>query len=43
MDFCWLVIVHDIHISEEENTQEIFTILYEYFDKYSEQIHRMVS
>lgn len=43
MDYCWLVIMHDIRISEGENTQEIFTILYEYFDGYREQIHRISS
>lgn len=41
MDYCWLVIMQDIHISEGENTQEIFTILYEYFDEYREQIYRI--
>ena len=43
MDYCWLVIMQDIHISEGKNTQEIFTILYEYFNGYREQIHRISS
>ena len=39
MDYCWLVIMQDIHISKGENTQEIFTILYEYFDEFNDAVY----
>lgn len=48
MDYCWTTIMEDmniekyLNIQKEQNTEQILSILYEYFDQYRLQIHRIL-
>lgn len=48
MDYCWIVIMKDmdiekyLNVQEEQNTEQIFSLLYEYLDQYRLQIHRIL-
>lgn len=48
MDYCWTTIMKDMNIEKylnvqkDQNTEQIFSILYEYFDQYRLQIHRIL-
>lgn len=48
MDYCWTTIIKDMNIEKylnvqkDQNTEQIFSILYEYFDQYRLQIHRIL-
>lgn len=46
MDYCWIAIMKDmdiekyLNVQEEQKTEQIFSLLYEYLDPYRLQIHR---
>ena len=48
MDYCWIAIMKDMDIEKylnvqgEQNTEQIFSLLYEYLDRYRPQIHRIL-
>ena len=48
MNYCWTAIMKDmsiekyLNIPEEQNTEQIFSLLYEYLDQYRLQIHRIL-
>ena len=48
MDYCWIAIMKDmdiekyLNVQEEQNTEQIFLLLYEYLDQYRLQIHRIL-
>ena len=48
MDYCWIAIMKDmdiekyLNVQEEQNTEQIFSLLYEYLDPYRLQIHRIL-
>ena len=48
MDYCWIAIMKDmdiekyLNVQEEQNTEQIFSILYEYLDRYRPQIYRIL-
>ena len=48
MDYCWIAIMKDMDIEKylnvqgEQNTEQIFSLLYEYLDQYRLQIHRIL-
>lgn len=48
MDYCWIAIMKDMDIEKymngqgEKNTEQIFSLLYEYFDQYRPQIYRIL-
>lgn len=48
MDYCWIVIMKDMDIEKylnvqgEQNTEQIFSLLYEYLDQYRPQIYRIL-
>lgn len=48
MDCCWIAIMKDmdiekyLNVQEEQNTEQIFSLLYEYLDPYRLQIHRIL-
>ena len=49
MDYCWIAIMKDMDIEKylnvqgEKNTEQIFSFLYEYLDRYRPQIYRILS
>ena len=49
MDYCWIAIMKDMDIEKclnvqgEQNTEQIFSFLYEYLDRYRPQIYRILS
>ena len=49
MDYCWIAIMKDMDIEKclnvqgEQNTEQIFSLLYEYLDQYRPQIYRILS
>ena len=49
MDYCWSAIMKDMDIEKhlnvqgEQNTEQIFSFLYEYLDRYRPQIYRILS
>ena len=49
MDYCWIAIMKDMDIEKyldvqgEQNTEQIFSLLYEYLDRYRPQIYRILS
>ena len=49
MDYCWITIMKDMDIEKylnvqgEQNTEQIFFLLYEYLDRYRPQIYRILS
>ena len=49
MDYCWIAIMKDmdiekyLNVQEEQNTEQIFSFLYEYLDRYRPQIYRILS
>ena len=49
MDYCWITIMKDmdiekyLNVQEEQNTEQIFSFLYEYLDRYRPQIYRILS
>ena len=49
MDYCWIAIMKDMDIEKylnvqgEQNTEQIFSLLYEYLDRYRTQIYRILS
>lgn len=49
MDYCWSAIMKDMDIEKylnvqgEQNTEQIFSLLYEYLDRYRPQICRILS
>ena len=48
MDYCWIAIMKDMDIEKylnvqgEQNTEQIFSFLYEYLDRYRPQIYRIL-
>ena len=48
MDYCWIAIMKDMDIEKylnvqgEQNTEQIFSLLYEYLDRYRPQIYRIL-
>lgn len=48
MDYCWIAIMKDMDIEKymntqsEQNTEQIFSLLYEYLDQYRPQIYRIL-
>ena len=48
MDYCWIAIMKDMDIEKylnaqgEQNTEQIFSLLYEYLDRYRSQIYRIL-
>lgn len=48
MDYCWIAIMKDMDIEKymnvhgEQDTEQIFCILYEYLDQYRKQIYRIL-
>ena len=48
MDYCWIAIMQDmdiekyLHVQGEQNTEQIFSLLYEYLDQYRTQIYRII-
>ena len=48
MDYCWTVIMKDMDLEKhmnmqgEQNTEQIFSLLYEYLDRYRPQISRIL-
>ena len=48
MDYCWITIMKDMDIEKylnvqgEQNTEQIFFLLYEYLDRYRPQIYRIL-
>ena len=48
MDYCWIAIMKDMDIEKylnvqgEQNTEQIFSLLYEYLDQYRPQIYRII-
>lgn len=48
MDYCWIAIMNDMNIQKylnvqgEQNTEQIFSLLYEYLDQYRLQIHKIL-
>ena len=48
MDYCWIAIMKDMDIEKylnvqgEQNTEQIFSLLYEYLDQYRSQISRIL-
>ena len=48
MDYCWIAIMKDMDIEKflniqgEQNTEQIFSLLYEYLDQYRTQIYRIL-
>ena len=48
MDYCWIAIMKDmdiekyLNVQEEQNTEQIFSLLYEYLDQYRPQIYRIL-
>ena len=48
MDYCWIAIMKDmdiekyLNVQEEQNTEQIFSLLYKYLDPYRLQIHRIL-
>ena len=48
MDYCWIAIMKDMDIEKylnvqgEKNTEQIFSFLYEYLDRYRPQIYRIL-
>ena len=49
MDYCWIAIMKDMDIEKylnvqgEQNTEQIFSLLHEYLDRYRSQIYRILS
>ena len=48
MDYCWIAIMKDMNIEKylnvqgEQDTEQIFSLLYEYLDRYRPQIYRIL-
>ena len=48
MDYCWIAIMKDMDIEKylnvhgEQNTEQLFLLLYEYLEQYRLQIHRIL-
>ena len=48
MDYCWIAIMKDMNVEKylnvqsEQNTEQIFSILYDYLDQYRPQIYRIL-
>ncbi len=48
MDYCWIAIMKDIdiekymNVQDEHNTEQIFSLLYEYLNQYRPQIYRIL-
>ena len=48
MDYCWIAIMKDMDVEKylnvqgEQNTEQIFSLLYEYLDQYRPQIYRIL-
>lgn len=48
MDYCWITIMKDMDIEKylnvqgEQNTEQIFSLLYEYLDQYRLKIHKIL-
>ena len=48
MDYCWIAIMKDmdvekyLNVQSEQNTEQIFSLLYEYLDQYRPQIYRIL-
>ena len=48
MDYCWVAIMKDmdmekyLNVQEEQNTEQIFSVLYEYLDRYRPQISHIL-
>ena len=48
MDYCWIVIMKDINLEKcinaqsEQNTEQIFSLLYDYLDQYRIQISKIL-
>ncbi len=42
MDYCWIVIEKYLNVKGEQNTEQIFSLLYGYLDQYRPQIYRIL-
>ena len=48
MDYCWIAILKDMdmekymNVQGEQNTEQIFSLLYGYLDQYRPQIHKIL-
>ena len=42
MDYCWIVIEKYLNVKGEQNTEQIFSLLYGYLDQYRPHIYRIL-